>query len=644
MNPQTESSPKDGRLSFTLIVPLYNEEKIISGLSGRLREAERALAADYSVSILLVDDHSRDETFPLAQRMAESLENARTVRHDVNQGVAGAIATGLREARTEIAASMDADGTYDVTELAAMLPMLGRSVDLVTASPYHPEGGVDGVSPFRLLLSRCASVMYRRIFRQKLHTYTSCFRVYRRSAFKDLKLRFTGFAGIAEMAAWIDQRGGAIVEHPARLGVRRAGRSHLRLVPAIAQHLHLATALWRGAEPAIPNDQDASGRSLGKEELDLLAATIRSGTLTSTKGTFVRRFEGEFATWLGTDRAFACSSGTTAIHAAIAAVDPEPGDEVITSPITDMGALAPILYQGAIPVFADVDPCTGNVTARTIEERLSSRTRAIVVTHLFGNPCEMDAILELANRIAVPVIEDCAQAFGASAAGRRVGTQGAVGCFSLQQGKHITTGEGGILTTNDRALSRRIELFLNKGWGYEDDAPDHEFLALNGRMNELSGAVALAQLPKLEGAIRRRREAAAQLTLRLSDLSGVETPAVRAGDVHSFWKYDLRLDERRIAGGFARLAVEWRAAGIAVTPRYIRKPAFECSIFQKQRTFGRSRYPFTLARPEAVDYSPEKYPGAYDYLNRVVVLGWNENYRAKHIEAIAAAVRASLAG
>src|SRR5215510_6563713 len=139
---------------------------------------------------------------------------------------------------------------------------------------------------------------------------------------------------------------------------------------------------------ALPSDQDASGRTFGEEELALLAQAIRSGNLFSVKGTFVKTLENRFASALGVEHAYACASGTAAVHTAIAAINLEPGDEIVTSPITDMGAIAPILYQGAIPVFADVDPKTCNVTANTIESCLSERTRAIIVTHLFGNPCQ----------------------------------------------------------------------------------------------------------------------------------------------------------------------------------------------------------------------------------------------------------------
>src|SRR5215475_9073817 len=143
---------------------------------------------------------------------------------------------------------------------------------------------------------------------------------------------------------------------------------------------------------SLPSDQDATGRSFGEEEMRFLAEAIRSGTLFSVSGTFVKNLEKSFAETLGVKYAYACSSGTAAVHTAIAAINPEPGDEIITSPITDMGAIAPILYQGAIPVFADVDPETYNISAETIEPRFSGRTRAIIATHLFGNPCDMDGI------------------------------------------------------------------------------------------------------------------------------------------------------------------------------------------------------------------------------------------------------------
>src|SRR6476619_4114195 len=145
----------------------------------------------------------------------------------------------------------------------------------------------------------------------------------------------------------------------------------------------------------LPSDQDASGRTLGDEEISLLTAAIRSGTLTSTKGEFVKQLEDRWAARCGVQFANACAHGSAAIHCAVAAINPEPGDEIVTSPITDMGAITPILYQGAMPVFADVDPATCNVTADSIDRVLRERTKAVIVTHLFGNPCDMTAIMAL---------------------------------------------------------------------------------------------------------------------------------------------------------------------------------------------------------------------------------------------------------
>lgn len=395
--------------------------------------------------------------------------------------------------------------------------------------------------------------------------------------------------------------------------------------------------------PQLPSDQDASGRSLGDEELAAVAQALRSGTLTSTKGRFVKGLEERFAAQIGVRFAVATSSGTAAVHAAVAALDPEPGDEIVTTSVTDMGALAPILYQAAIPVFADVDPETLNVTAETIEARLSERTRAILVTHLFGNPCEMAAIRALADRRGIPLIEDCAQAFLARVDDDVVGRIGALGCFSLQQGKHITAGEGGLVVTDDEALARRVRLFVNKAWPYGESGPDHEFLALNYRMNELTGAVAGVQLGKLAAGVDARIERAERLTRTLRGLPGIGVPEPAHGAVHVYWRYALRVDEGVVSGGPVGLAERLGAFGIASGPRYVQKPAFECRVFREQRTFGNSRFPFDRARPEALDWRAERFPGTYRGLEQVLVLPWNERFEDAHIDALAASIEQAAA-
>ncbi len=341
----------------------------------------------------------------------------------------------------------------------------------------------------------------------------------------------------------------------------------------------------------LPSDQDSTGRTLGKEEIELLTEVIESGTLTSTKGTMVNSLERRYEEILDVRHAVACASGTAAIHTAVGAIDPEPGDEIISSPITDMGAIAPILYQGAIPVFADVDPRTCNVTAQTIEDRLSDRTRGIIVTHLFGNPTEMSAIMKLADKHNITVIEDCAQAYLAKVDGRMVGPIGAIGCFSLQQGKHITTGEGGACVSICPGLARRMRLFVNKAWGYGDPNPDHYFLAPNYRLTELQGAVALAQMDKLEKGVKQRIDMAHRLTDQISDLPGIAPPWQADNTVHSYWRYCVWVDEEEVPGGSPALGAAMKAKGIATAPRYIQKPTFQCAVIKDQRTFRQQPVP-----------------------------------------------------
>ena len=396
------------------------------------------------------------------------------------------------------------------------------------------------------------------------------------------------------------------------------------------------------SEDRLPTEADASGRTFDDAEVRLVRAALRSGTLNSTRGTFVDRFEREFADWLGVKHAVACANGSAAVHAAIAALGLQAGDEVVTTPITDMGALTPIFYEGAVPVFADVDPDTLNVTAETVEAQLTERTRAIVVTHLFGRACDMAPIVALAERRGLPLVEDTAQAFGATSGERVAGTFGAVSAFSLQQGKHITTGEGGVVCTDDDALARRLFLFVNKAWGYGDAQPDHYFPALNYRMTELQGAVACAQLPKLEEVIAHRRMVAADLRSRLEGLAGIRCPDDPAGGRHVYWKWSFLVDDQVVCGGAVELGARMRAQGVACAPRYVQKPAFECDVFQRWRAHPVSSLPL-LQNPRSQASGPlfdrGDYPGAVRGLEQVVVLPINERYRPHHVEQVAAAIR-----
>jgi len=392
----------------------------------------------------------------------------------------------------------------------------------------------------------------------------------------------------------------------------------------------------------LPSDADISGRNFGEEEIQILKQVINSGTLNCTKGTVVKEFERRFAEKYGANFCRTTTSGTASIHTAIAGINPEPGDEIITTSVTDMGALTPILYQAAVPIFADIDPLTYNVTAETIAPRITRRTKAIMVTHLFGNPCDMGPIMDLAHRHALPVIEDTCQAYLATYKGKLAGTIGDIGCFSLQQGKHMTTGEGGIVISNNNTYTRRMWLFIDKAWGYGDPDPDHYFLALNYRMTELQGAVALAQLDKVDDVAERRIGTALMLTSLIADIPGVMTPTLTPESKHVYWKYPLRIDDQVIEGGVDTFAAKLKERGIFSAPRYIQKPAFMCQIFRERNTFGNSHFPFEgdcRKDDPPVTYTPEEFPGTFDALSHVVVLPWNEFYTNEHVTYIAANIK-----
>jgi hypothetical protein len=231
-----------GLLPVTLVVPCFNEEGGLAYLRNTLQSVEKRLGDRYDFRFLLVDDCSTDKTHAGLVEAFGGRRNYTVLRHGVNGGVAAAIMTGIKAADTEVVASIDADCSYDPHELAGMIPLLTDGVDLVTASPYHPDGGVLKVARWRLFLSRSLSGIYRHVLHNDLHTYTSCFRVYRRSAAIRIPINERGFLGVAEFIGRMDLSGSRIVEYPTTLEVRMLGRSKMRVLHTIAGQLGL---LWK---------------------------------------------------------------------------------------------------------------------------------------------------------------------------------------------------------------------------------------------------------------------------------------------------------------------------------------------------------------------------------------------------------------
>ena len=226
----------------SIVIPCYNEENTLPYLANTLRSLEKTLE-NYELKFLFVDDKSKDGTLDKLQQLFGAKSNARILQHAENKGVAAAIMTGIRSAETEIVCSIDADCTYDPHELANMIPLLREDVAMVTASPYHPNGGVRNVPAWRLSLSKGASWLYRKTLRQNLHTFTSCFRVYRKSAVAEIELKRNGFLGVAELFGKLVLRGEKIVEHPAVLEVRLFGFSKMKTARTIVGHIQLLSRL-----------------------------------------------------------------------------------------------------------------------------------------------------------------------------------------------------------------------------------------------------------------------------------------------------------------------------------------------------------------------------------------------------------------
>ena len=224
---------------ITIVVPCFNEESSLPYLANILQGVERELNRTYRVYYVFVDDGSSDGTWQAMQRLFGDRPECTFVRQPRNMGVTAAILTGVRAAGTEVVCSIDCDCTYDPRQLRALIPLLTAEVDLVTASPYHPEGRVLKVPKWRLALSRGASSLYRIVLKESVYTYTSCFRVYRRSCVINVEVRESGFLGVAELLAEMSVRGARIVEHPATLDVRVLGRSKMKIIRTIAGHLKL---------------------------------------------------------------------------------------------------------------------------------------------------------------------------------------------------------------------------------------------------------------------------------------------------------------------------------------------------------------------------------------------------------------------
>lgn len=299
-----------------------------------------------------------------------------------------------------------------------------------------------------------------------------------------------------------------------------------------------------------------------QDEIDSVVAALRRGEISGTFGEALTTFEQQFAEYCGSKYGVAVSSGTTALQLAVSAAGIGPGDEVLISACTNIATALCVAHNHAVPVPVDSEETTWNLDLNMIEGLITPRTKAIIPVHLYGHPVDMDALMQIAQKHHLIVIEDAAEAHGANVRGRKVGSFGDMACFSFYANKIITTGEGGMVLTNDKNLAERLRLLRNLG--FTTPRFRHEVLAYNFRMTGYQAAMGVAQLKKIERIIDDKRRVAHTYNRYLSDTTGLQLPAEMDWARNVYWMYAIRvkpgfgISRNELAATLARSGIETR--------------------------------------------------------------------------------------
>jgi len=318
---------------------------------------------------------------------------------------------------------------------------------------------------------------------------------------------------------------------------------------------------------------------LSEEEVEAVTEVIRSGIL--ARGPKVKEFEERFAKYIGRKHAIATSSGTSALHISNLLMGISGNSEVIIPPITFFATASTVLFCGGRPVFADVDPETYTLDPVSVKRRVTSTTRAILPVDLYGQTADYDAIQRIADKNDLKIIEDACQAHGAEFNGKMAGGFGDISSFSFYATKNMTTGEGGIVLTDDDQIAERVMLLREHG---EDTHYNHVLLGYNYRMTEISAAIGIVQLRKIDEMVRRRQENARMLTEELENVKGLETPATGKGRVHSFYQYIIRVNKKSPVSR-EKLMEHLQKKGIGSRPSYP-IPLYDQPVLKNLRITG----------------------------------------------------------
>lgn len=391
-----------------------------------------------------------------------------------------------------------------------------------------------------------------------------------------------------------------------------------------------------GGTKAVQASNKAAPR-WGDPEREQLAAMLQQNSLFYWQGPQTKLLIERFQQVCPRKFVQTCSSGTAAIHIAVGAAGVGPGDEVITSPVTDIGSVIGILYQQAVPVFADLGAGTCNLDVADVARRITPKTKAIIAVHLTGNPCDLDALKALADRHKLVLIEDCAQAWGAKYRGRPIGTVGDIACFSLQDSKHITCGDGGVVASNDDRLGKLLPRFGDKG-GDRNRWGGHPVFATNYRMSEPQAAVTAAQLTRLEEIASKRARLGNLLTEKIANIPGLTPHQVHPEDRAVYWFYFFRVRSDAFRGGRSPFVKALQAEGASASGGYIKVPLYGEPVFQ-QHGFFAGRWPIKEFGLTDMDFTKHKCPEAEAILADMIRVPIRETMTEEYILDVAAAIR-----
>jgi len=358
----------------------------------------------------------------------------------------------------------------------------------------------------------------------------------------------------------------------------------------------------------------------------------------------VERFQNKFAKMHDVQYAVAVSNCAAAIHTALAVLGVGAGDEVITTPVSDFGTYMGILAQNALPVFADIDPDTGNMTAESIERVISPYTKAIIVVHWHGLLSDMDRIIGLSRRTGIPVIEDCCQTPLGSYKGKMAGSMGTIGCFSMDAEKHLSTEHGGMLTMQSKELADKAYKFAVMRGCYVEEGfgRKYDMLGINYRYGQLEAAVGMAQIDILEEQNRKRMMLANSLMDKISKIDGILPLKIEEGSMCLYWIFPVIFDIERFNTDIYTLGKALDAEGIkgcSHIPYYLITDSHLC-LKERKNLYGKTGCPFDCPyQHRKLIYDSNNYPGALKYISRTVRWVWSDKYSEYDVERIYLAVK-----